>query len=113
MKSWMKTILTSQVHPVLDPLDVCRAVGNKMVRVALRFAKDEMCNEDEKRFKKVDGRAACIAYVGEVQACSHRQQLQLMLKQEVRPLSIKKLKHNHKDEEPGAILFAERACKPR
>jgi len=58
-----------------------------MVRVALRFAKDEMCNEDEKRFKKVDGRAACIAYVGEVQACSHRQQLQLMLKQEVRPLA--------------------------
>ena len=46
-----------------------------------------MCNEDEKRFKKVDGRAACIAYVGEVQACSHRQQLQLMLKQEVRPLA--------------------------
>ena len=29
----------------------------------------------------------CIAYVGEVQACSHRQQLQLMLKQEVRPLA--------------------------
>ena len=38
-----------------------------------------MSNEDEKRFKKVDGRAACITYVGEVQACSHRQQLQLML----------------------------------
>ena len=33
VNSWMKTILTSQVHPVLDPLDVCRAVGNKMVSV--------------------------------------------------------------------------------
>ena len=33
VNSWMKTILTSQVHPVLEPLDVCRAVGNKMVSV--------------------------------------------------------------------------------
>jgi hypothetical protein len=31
VNNWMKTILTSQVHPVLDPLDACRALGNKMI----------------------------------------------------------------------------------